>query len=56
MVTVVNSEFLLVAGLLSVEDYCKTCNCEAQKNEIRNILQLSISNDDKEARIRDLVS
>ena len=55
MVTVVNSEALLVAGLLSLEDYCNTRNCKPWKDEIRDILQLSISDDAKETRIKFLV-
>ena len=54
--TVVNSEYLLVIGLLSLEDYCNTRNCNSCKDEIRDILQLSISDDAKEARIKDLLS
>ena len=56
MATVVNSEALLVAGLLSIEDYCNIRNCNPWKDEIRDILQLGISDDAKEARIKDLLS
>ena len=55
MVTVVNSEALLVAGLLSIEDYCKIRNCNPWEDEIRDILQLGICDDAKETKIKFLV-
>lgn len=49
MVTEVNLECLLVQGLFSLDLYCEARGCEAQKEQIRDILRRSIPEDENEA-------